>query len=345
MRAAPKSPTRSAPRSARSTRRWARARSKSPTRSTAASAASRNCWSAAPRPSPTRSRPAPRPPPTRSMPAWSSSASRSRPTRRKPNARSASSRSPPPTRSAPAPAKPSARYWRQRRSRPQLRRQGRRDRQLGQPAHQRNGRRSCPTRAAACSHAITEKGQQFAGDVTKATEQAIKSIEDKGFAFTRTMMDNSAEITRMINSAGETAANTVTRTLNELHDTAQKAIEQSKDDRDRHRQRDDGDAQYAALRHHRAVRAAARSQHHAAGSALRLAREHERARKHADAARVGIRHRHERGHRARPATPPTRVEANIANFRDITARVVTDLGQLASQFDEPRPRARQAPPS
>ena len=42
------------------------------------------------------------------------------------------------------------------------------------------------------------------------------------------MLDNSAEIARMINSAGEAASNSVTRTLNELHDTAQKAIEQSK---------------------------------------------------------------------------------------------------------------------
>ena len=56
---------RSAPRSPRSIRRWARARSRSPTRSTAASAASRICWSGAPKPPPISSRPAPRPPPTR----------------------------------------------------------------------------------------------------------------------------------------------------------------------------------------------------------------------------------------------------------------------------------------
>ena len=55
--------------------------------------------------------------------------------------------------------------------------------------------------------AITEKGQQFAGDVTSATDHAIKSIEEKGFAFTRTMLDNSTEISRMINSAGEAATN------------------------------------------------------------------------------------------------------------------------------------------
>ena len=43
---------------------------------------------------------------------------------------------------------------------------------------------------------------------------AMASIEEKGFAFTRNMMDNGTEITRMINTAGETASNNVTRTLN-----------------------------------------------------------------------------------------------------------------------------------
>ena len=76
--------------------------------------------------------------------------------------------------------------------------------------------------------AIGEKGQQFASDVTKATDEAMKSIEEKGFGFTRTMLDNSAEIARMINSAGEAASNTVNRSLNDLNDTAQKAIELSK---------------------------------------------------------------------------------------------------------------------
>ena len=40
----------------------------------------------------------------------------------------------------------------------------------------------------------------------------MASIEEKGFAFTRNMMDNGSEITRMINTAGETASNSVTRT-------------------------------------------------------------------------------------------------------------------------------------
>ena len=105
----------------------------------------------------------------------------------------------------------------ERRGRPQLRRQGRRDRHDGHPAHQRNDRH-LSDKSGGVLAAITEKGQQFAGEVGMATDQAIKSIEEKGFAFTRTMLDNCAEIARTINVAGETAANSVTRTLNELHD-------------------------------------------------------------------------------------------------------------------------------
>ena len=58
--------------------------------------------------------------------------------------------------------------------------------------------------------ALTEKGAQFANEITKATDVAMSSIEEKGFAFTRTMLDNSGEISRMINTASEAAANNVT---------------------------------------------------------------------------------------------------------------------------------------
>ena len=39
--------------------------------------------------------------------------------------------------------------------------------------------------------ALTSKSQEFTGEVSSATEHAVKAIEAKGFAFTRTMMDNS----------------------------------------------------------------------------------------------------------------------------------------------------------
>jgi hypothetical protein len=65
--------------------------------------------------------------------------------------------------------------------------------------------------------------------VTSATDQVVKAIDERGFAFTRTMMDNSGEISRMINSAGEAATNAVTRTMNELNDVTQNAITQSRE--------------------------------------------------------------------------------------------------------------------
>src|SRR5262249_39847570 len=77
--------------------------------------------------------------------------------------------------------------------------------------------------------ALAEKGEQFARGITGATDQAVKSIEEKGFAFTRTMMDNSTEISRMINTAGEAATSAVARTLNELNDVTQKSITLSRE--------------------------------------------------------------------------------------------------------------------
>jgi hypothetical protein len=76
--------------------------------------------------------------------------------------------------------------------------------------------------------ALTDKSQEFASQLGRATDQALKEIETKGFAFTRAMMTNSDEIARNINDASATAATAVTRTLQQLQDTTHSAIEQSK---------------------------------------------------------------------------------------------------------------------
>src|SRR5258708_39609683 len=44
--------------------------------------------------------------------------------------------------------------------------------------------------------ALTGKGQEFAGEVSRVTDHAVKSIEAKSFVFTQTMMDNSEAIAR-----------------------------------------------------------------------------------------------------------------------------------------------------
>jgi Apolipoprotein A1/A4/E domain len=76
--------------------------------------------------------------------------------------------------------------------------------------------------------ALGGKSKEFSEEVGKATDQAVKSIEAHGFTFSRTLMDNSEHLARVINEAGNTATGSVNRTLKEMQDTAQSAIEQSK---------------------------------------------------------------------------------------------------------------------
>ena len=71
---------------------------------------------------------------------------------------------------------------------------------------------------------LTSKSQDFTADVGRATPDAVSAIEAKGFDFTRTMLDNSGELARLINEAGETAAVRVNETLVALHATAHDAI-------------------------------------------------------------------------------------------------------------------------
>ena len=180
--------------------------------------------------------------------------------------------------------------------------------------------------------AIVSKGQQFAGEVGSATDQAIRSIEEKGFGFTRSMMDNSAEIARMISSAGEAASNTVNRTFNDLNDAAQKAIEQSKQTAtssvnemmETHNMlRADTTALFERLREANIMLQEVLSGAHENMSAL----------ENTLMLRVSefVNSMNEVTGTTTDATH--RVESTISNFSDVTARVVTNLGQLADQFD------------
>jgi hypothetical protein len=180
--------------------------------------------------------------------------------------------------------------------------------------------------------AITEKGAQFTRDVTTATDQAVKAIEEKGFAFTRSMMDNSSEISRMINTAGEAATNVVSRTLNELNETAQRAIAQSqhtatttvKEMLETHTMlRSDTTALFERLREANIMLQEVLSGAHENMGALEntlMVRVSEFVTAMNDVT-------------ASTGDATGRVETNIAAFRDITAQVIGDLGQLARQFD------------
>jgi hypothetical protein len=77
--------------------------------------------------------------------------------------------------------------------------------------------------------ALSAKSKEFSTEVNKATDHAVKSIEAQGFTFTRTMMDNSEQIARLVNEASQTATTTVNQTLKELQDSTKNAIEHSKE--------------------------------------------------------------------------------------------------------------------
>ncbi len=180
--------------------------------------------------------------------------------------------------------------------------------------------------------AITEKSGQFTREVTTATDEAVKAIEERGFAFTRTMMDNSTEISRMINSAGEAATNVVTRTMNDLNDVTQKAITQSKETAsstvkemlETHTMlRADTTALFERLREANIMLQEVLSGAHENMGALEntlMLRVSEFVTAMNDVT-------------ASTGDATGRVETNIANFRDITTQVIGDLSQLARQFD------------
>ncbi|HEY5217215.1 MAG TPA: hypothetical protein VIJ17_10040, partial [Pseudolabrys sp.] len=179
---------------------------------------------------------------------------------------------------------------------------------------------------------LGEKSQQFTSDITSASERAISSIEEKAFAFSRTLLDNSSDITRMINTAGESASNNVTRTLNELNETALKAITQSRQTAtttvsemlETHNMlRSDTTALFERLREANIMLQEVLSGSHQNMSAL----------ENTLMLRVSdfVTAMNEVTTSTVDATD--RVETNISNFREITSSVITDLGQLANQFD------------
>jgi len=76
--------------------------------------------------------------------------------------------------------------------------------------------------------AIAGRSQEFAGEIEKVTGVAVQSIQSQAFVFTSTMLDNSNELARIINDAGANATSAVNRTMSELQDKTQTAVEQSR---------------------------------------------------------------------------------------------------------------------
>jgi hypothetical protein len=76
--------------------------------------------------------------------------------------------------------------------------------------------------------AISGKSSEFTEQVTRVTDAAVKAIEAKGFAFTSTMMDNSEQLARIINDAGENATQSVNNAFQNLQEASRDTIEKSK---------------------------------------------------------------------------------------------------------------------
>ena len=202
--------------------------------------------------------------------------------------------------------------------------------------------------------ALSGKGQEFAGDVSRVTDQAVKAIEAKSFVFTQTMMDNSQEIARLINEASQSATaavtrslgqlqdgtrgavddakTTVSRTLDELHTTTKAAIEESKqtasatvaDMLETHGMlRSDTTALFERLREANILLQEVLSGAHDNMSSI----------EHTMVTRVSefVAAMNEVSGKA--GATNARVEEHLGTFNNVTAKVLSDLGELATQFN------------
>jgi hypothetical protein len=88
--------------------------------------------------------------------------------------------------------------------------------------------RTLVEKSAGFLNAFSGRGEQFAGEITRVTDEAVKAIEAKGFVFTRTMMDNSEEIARRVNETAQNATAAVARTLGQLQEGTQGVAEAAK---------------------------------------------------------------------------------------------------------------------
>ena len=146
------------------------------------------------------------------------------------------------------------------------------------------------------------------------------------------MMENSTEISRLVNAAGEHAAGSVARTLGELRDTAQQAIAELKETTtaavsemmETHNMlRSDATALFSRLREANLLLQEVLSSSHESMSAL----------ENTLMTRVSDFVSSMQDVTASTGAATDRVEANIGNFRAVTGQVLSDLGQIAHQFD------------
>jgi len=201
--------------------------------------------------------------------------------------------------------------------------------------------------------ALTNKGQEFAGEVARATDQAVKSIDAKGFVFSQTMLDKSEEIARLINDASlnatgsltrtlgqmqegavevtEAAKLTISRTLEELHRATKGAIEESKQTAaatvaemmETHTMlRSDSTALFERLREANIL----------LQEVLSGAQENMNSIEHTMATRVSEFVAAMSDLSTKSGATTAKVEQHLGTFNTVTAKVLHDLGDLADQF-------------
>lgn len=180
--------------------------------------------------------------------------------------------------------------------------------------------------------ALTEKSRDFTGQINRATEDAVRSIGAHGFEFTNTMLNNSHELSRMINEAGEGASQKVNATMQALEQSIKAAIEESRQSaasavsemvQAQTTLRSDATAMFERLREANVLLQEVLSGTHENMSALentmvtRVAEFVATMKEITD--RAGIAN--------------DQVATHVSEFHTTTAKVLDDLSQLAVQFD------------
>ena len=202
--------------------------------------------------------------------------------------------------------------------------------------------------------ALSGKGLEFAGEVSRVTDHAVKSIEAKSFVFTQTMMDNSEEIARLINDASQAATSAMSRTLGQLqegtlgtaesakasvaqtlqdlHGATRAAIEESKKTasatvaelQETHGMlRSDSTALFERLREANIL----------LQEVLSGAHENMNSIEHTMATRVSefVAAMNELNTKSGATT--AKVESHLGTFNTVTTKVLRDLGELSTQFN------------
>jgi phage-related protein len=180
--------------------------------------------------------------------------------------------------------------------------------------------------------ALTNKSEEFASQVGRATDHALSEIEVKGFAFARSLAEQSADIARGINEASVNATVSVTRTLQDLQEASQVAIEQSKQTAtatvsemlETHGMlRSDTTTLFERLREANILLQEVLSGAHENMSSL----------ENTLVSRVSefVESMNKISEQSGAAT--SKVDEQIGQFSSVTARVLGDLGQFATQFE------------